>query len=88
MPAVCDLILGLLFYQSRLIPRVLSILAIAGSFSLVSADVAVMFGVLEQRAPSTALAAIGVAVFEFSLGIWLVTKGFSNTRGLNKQAVN
>lgn len=85
MPAVCDLILGLLFYQSRLIPRVLSVVAIIGAFALASADVAVIFGILEQRAPSTASAAIGVAVFEFSLGIWLVIKGFINTDSLNKQ---
>jgi hypothetical protein len=78
MPAVNDLLLGFLFYHSRLIPRALALIGIIGSFILVSGDIAIMFGVLEQRAPSTALAAVPVAVFEFTLGIWLVVKGFRN----------
>jgi hypothetical protein len=78
MPAVNDLLLGFLFYHSRLIPRALALIGIIGSFLLVSGDVAIMFGVLEQRAPSTALAAVPVAIFEFALGIWLVVKGFRN----------
>jgi hypothetical protein len=76
MPAVNDLLLGFIFYQSRLVPRALALIAIVGSLMLISADIAIMFGVLEQRAPSTALAAVPVAVFEFTLGIWLVVKGF------------
>jgi hypothetical protein len=78
MPAVNDLLLGFLFYHSRLIPRALALIGIIGSFLLVSGDVAIMFGVLEQRAPSTALAAVPVAIFELALGIWLVVKGFRN----------
>lgn len=78
MPAVDDLILGLLLFHSRLVPRALALIGIVGAFVLVSGDIAVMFGVLEQRAPSTALAAVPVALFEFTLGIWLLVKGFRN----------
>lgn len=77
MPAVNDLLLGFLLYQSRLVPRFLSLIGIFGSFALIAGDVAVLFDVLEQRAPLTALFALGVAVFEFTLGVWLVVKGFS-----------
>ena len=80
MPAVNDLLLGFLFYHSRLVPRALALIGIAGSFILVSADMAIMFGVLQQRAPSTALSAVPVAVFEFTLGIWLIVKGFSSKK--------
>jgi hypothetical protein len=80
MPAVNDLILGILFYQSRLIPRVLSVVAIVGSFTLLGADIAIIFGAIELRSPLTGLAAMGVALFEFSLGVWLVVTGLRFSR--------
>ncbi|HTE33179.1 MAG TPA: DUF4386 domain-containing protein [Chryseolinea sp.] len=80
MPAVNDLLLGLLLFQSRLVPRALSLIGIVGAFVLVAGDVGVLFGYLEQRAPSTGLFAMLVALFEFSLGVWLVVKGFRPSR--------
>jgi Domain of unknown function (DUF4386) len=77
MPVMNDLLLGFLLYQSRLVPRVLSLIGIFGAFLLVSGDIAILFGIIEQRAPSTLLAAVPVAFFEFFLGIWLVVKGFN-----------
>jgi hypothetical protein len=77
MPAICDLILGYLLYRSRLVPRALSLIGIVGAFPLIAAYLAVLFGLIAQHAPSTGLAAIPVALFEFSLGIWLVVKGFN-----------
>ena len=76
MPAVNDLLLGFLLYQSRLVPRSLSLIGLIGAILLVAGDIAVLFGLIGQHAPSTALAAIPVALFEFSLGVWLVVKGF------------
>jgi Domain of unknown function (DUF4386) len=77
MPAVNDLLLGILLYQSRLVPRVLPLIGIFGAALLVAGDIAVLFGLIGQHAPSTALAALPVALFEFSLGIWLIVKGFN-----------
>lgn len=79
MPAINDLLLGFLLYQSRLVPRVLSLIGLFGGFLLIAGDIAVLFGLIEQHAPSTALAAVPVAIFEFSLGIWLVAKGFNTS---------
>jgi hypothetical protein len=79
MPAVNDLLLGILLYQSRLVPRLLPLIGIFGAFILVTGDIAVLFGLIGQHAPSTALLAIPVALFEFSLGIWLVVKGFKSS---------
>ena len=58
-------------------PRVLSLLGIVGAPLLVAGWFAVLFGLIGQRAPTTALAALPVALFEFSLGVWLVVKGFN-----------
>ena len=77
MPAVNALLLGSLLYQSRLVPRVLPLLGFIGAALLVAGDIAVLFGLIGQHAPSTALAAIPIAIWEFALGVWLVVKGFN-----------
>jgi hypothetical protein len=77
MPAVCDLLLGVMLYRSRLVPRALAVIGIIGAPVLVGAYLAVLFGLIGQHAPSTGLAAIPVALFEFSLGVALLVKGFT-----------
>ncbi len=77
MPAICDLLLGSMLYKSRLVPRSLSMIGIVGGPLLLLGYFAVMFGVLGQHGALAGLSAIGVAVFEFSLGIWLIVKGFN-----------
>ena len=78
IPAVNGLLLGSLLYQSRLVPRLLPIIGIIGAFTLVAGDVAVLFGLYDQRAPEIAITAIPIALWEFSLGVYLVVKGFKH----------
>src|SRR5437016_12202604 len=85
MPAVNDLLLGFLLYRSRLVPRVLPLIGIVGAALLVTGDIAVLFGLIGQHAPSTGLAALPVALFEFSLGVWLVVKGFNPSPILSRE---
>jgi hypothetical protein len=75
LPAVNALLLGSLLYQSRLVPRVLPLIGFIGAPLLVAADIAVLFGLVARTAPPVALAAIPIALWEFSLGAWLVVKG-------------
>lgn len=77
MPAICDLLLGFLLYKSRLVPRSLSMIGIIGGPVLLLGYFAVLFGVVGQHAPMAGLTSIFVAVFEFSLGVWLIVKGFN-----------
>jgi hypothetical protein len=76
MPAVCDLLLGIMLYRSRLIPRGLALIGIIGAAPLLAGYIAVLFGVIGQHSPLAGLSAVLVALFEFSLGIYLVVKGF------------
>jgi uncharacterized protein DUF4386 len=94
MPAICDLLLGFLLDQSRLVPRGLSLIGIVGGPILLAGYLAVMFGLLGQHAPLAALSALPVALFEFSLGVWLVAKGFNpsalpseSAKGFNASAI-
>src|SRR2546421_698721 len=51
-------------------------LGFVGAALLVASDIAVLFGLIGQRAAPAALAALPVALFEFSLGVYLIVKGF------------
>jgi hypothetical protein len=77
MPAIDDLLLGFLLYKSRLVPRALSMIGIAGGPLLIVGYLAVLFGLVGQHDSLAGLSALLVAVFEFSLGIWLIVKGFN-----------
>src|SRR6202043_2981514 len=48
MPAICDLLIGFLLYQSRLVPRGLCLIGIAGAPLLLASYLAVMFGLIGQ----------------------------------------
>ena len=78
MPAVNDLLLGTLLYQSRLVPRALSRIGLIGAPLLVAGYLAVLFGAVGQHGGLAGLSAFPVAIFEFSLGVWLVVKGFDS----------
>ena len=78
MPAVNDILLGLLLYKSGLVPRGLSLIGLIGGPTLIAGDILVLFGYIGQHDPSTGLFALPVAVFEFSLGIYLIVKGFKS----------
>ena len=78
MPAINDLLLGSLLYQSRLVPRVLPVLGFIGAPLLIANTIVFMFGI--TSGPPYVLTGIGVlpiALFEFSLGVWLTVKGFN-----------
>lgn len=77
MPAICDLLLGFLLYKSRLVPRALSLIGIVGGPVLIAGYLAVLFGLIGRVAPLAALSALPVFLFELSLGIWLIVKGFN-----------
>ncbi len=74
IPAVNALLLGYLLYQSRLVPRALPLLGLIGAPLLVAADLAVLFDLIGRT--STPVTALPIALWEFSLGVWLVVKGF------------
>ena len=78
MPAICDLLLGFMLYKSRLVPRRLAMIGIAGGPLLLMGYFAMLFGVIDQHGAVAGLSAVLVALFEFSLGIWLIVKGFNS----------
>jgi Domain of unknown function (DUF4386) len=81
-PIVNACCLGYVMYRSGLVPRILPTIGFIGVPLLLAADLAVFFGVLDRGAPINALAALPIALWEFSLGIYLTVKGFRPTSPL------
>jgi hypothetical protein len=75
MPIVNDLLLGFLLYQSRVVPRVLPVIALIGAPLLAVGTFGTLIGLWGQLS-AAAILAVPVAVFEFSLGVYLTVKGF------------
>jgi hypothetical protein len=79
LPAVNALLLGSLLYQSRLVPRILPVLGFIGAPLLVASTMATLFGANEYGSGMSGLLTLPIAVWEFSLGVYLVVKGFRAT---------
>ena len=75
MPVFNALCLGYALYRSGLVPRILPTIGLIGAPLLLAADIAIFFGVFDRTGP-IALAALPIAVWEFSLGVYLTVKGF------------
>jgi uncharacterized protein DUF4386 len=76
MPAINGLLLGSLLYRSGLVPRALPTLGLIGAPILLASVLLQLFGVIENVSTVSALAALPIAAWEFSLGLYLTFKGF------------
>jgi hypothetical protein len=74
MPAINALLLGSVLYRSRLVPRIIPALGLIGAPLLICTVITTLFGGFKLGSPE--LAALPVAAWELSLGVWLVVKGF------------
>jgi hypothetical protein len=76
MPVFNALCLGYVLYRSGLVPRVLPTLGLIGAPLLLASDIAIFFGLYDRAAPIAVLTVLPIAVWEFSLGVYLTVKGF------------
>ena len=74
MPAFNALLLGTVMYRSRLVPRIIPVVGLIGAPFLICTVIATLFGAMKLGSPQ--FAAVPVAAWELSLGLWLTVKGF------------
>ena len=87
------LILYYLLYQSKLVPRFISVWGLIGATLLFIAGLLMMFGLLTPLSVVETVMNIPIAVQEMVLAVWLIVKGFdssaiaseSTTHSLKKQ---
>jgi hypothetical protein len=70
------LMLGYLMYRSGLVPRGMAMLGLIGGPLIIISGTAVLFGVIDRGSTAQAIATIPEFIWELSLGIYLVVKGF------------
>ena len=71
------LILGYLMYTSRLVPRGMAMLGLISGPLIIVTGVGVMFGVIEAGGVVQLIATIPEFLWELSLGIWPIVRGFN-----------
>jgi len=70
------LILGYLMFRSGLVPRRMAMLGLIGGPLIIASGTAVLFNVIEPGSPAQVIATIPEFIWELSLGIYLIVKGF------------
>jgi Domain of unknown function (DUF4386) len=70
------LILGYMMYKSGLVPRRMAMLGLIGGPLLCLAGILVIYDIIEAGGPIQGVMTIPEALWELSLGIYLIAKGF------------
>lgn len=83
-PGVCaglgnGLLLGYLMYRSELVPRRMAMLGLIGGPMLLVSCTAVLFGAFKQTSGVAGLLTVPEFLWELSLGIYLIAKGFKTS---------
>jgi hypothetical protein len=71
------LILGYLMYRSGLVPRSMAMLGLIAGPVLLARFVGILFGAFEPMSVFGSIMVVPEFLWELSLGIWLIVKGFN-----------
>ena len=73
------LMLSYLFYQSRLVPRWLSVWGLVGATLSLAAGLLAMFGLVALSSTISFFLVLPIALNEIVLAVWLIVKGFNSS---------
>lgn len=77
MLGVNTFIYSSIFFQSKLVPKRLSVLGMTGALLIFIAAILELFGVISPFGSEIILMALPIALYEMILAGWLITKGFT-----------
>jgi hypothetical protein len=80
MAVINALCLATVLYFSGLVPRIIPTIGLIGAPILLASSTATLFGAWDQISGPAALFALPIAIWEFSLGMWLTFKGVDETK--------
>lgn len=73
------LMMSYFLYDSKLVPRFITILGLIGGSLIFTCALLVMFGIFLQVSMWGAIFAIPIFAYEMSLAVWLIVKGFNSS---------
>ncbi|WP_217913520.1 DUF4386 domain-containing protein [Miltoncostaea marina] len=76
MAVVNALCFGTIMYRSGLVPRIIPAVGLVGAPILLASGAATLFGLYDQVSAPAMLAALPIAAWELSVGVWMIVKGF------------
>lgn len=76
VPAVNAVLLGSVLLQARLVPRWVPLTGLVGAPLLAASALLTVLGVNEQASASSAVMTLPIFVWELSVGLWMLVKGF------------
>lgn len=76
MPGLNALMFATILYRFRLVPRVIPALGLIGAPLLIASATGMILGINEVGSAFSALATAPIFVWELSVGLWMVFKGF------------
>jgi hypothetical protein len=65
-----------ILYQSRLVPRLLSVWGFVGALMLLTSNLLILFGLTSTGSTLDIISSLPIAVNEMALALWLIVKGF------------
>jgi Domain of unknown function (DUF4386) len=87
MPVVNALCFGTILLRSGLVPRIIPAIGLIGAPILLASSLATLLGLYDQVSAWALLAALPIATWEFSVGVWMTVKGFRTAPGTKEAAV-
>jgi hypothetical protein len=75
MPAISAILLGILMYRSRRVPRFMPIMGLIGAPLLLTANILTVLGHNTQLSAWSGIATVPVALWELSIGLYMTFKG-------------
>lgn len=87
MSSINALLLGTVMLRGRLVPRVIPIIGLVGGPLLLLSSYGVVLGLWEQTGTVGTVAALPIALWEFSLGVWLIARGVRTTAAPSPSAI-
>ena len=76
MPVFNALCLAVVLRRSGLVPRIIPTIGLIGAPLLFLSSTVTMFGGWEQTSGTALVLALPIALWEFSVGMWMAVKGF------------
>ena len=75
MAVVNALFLATVLRRAQLVPRIIPTIGLVGAPLLLASFLATLFGAFDQVSGQALILALPIAIWEFSLGVWLTVKG-------------